>query len=185
MWIPFHVFLIGEFSWSFHERYVLKYYLDTFLIVFIDDILIYSTKKEKHTNHFWSCPPNPQWPQVVCQIFQICVLVSIHVILRPYCIRRRYLSSLPKDWGNEELPKTYHSNYNKKFPKCGGILHIIFRATFINFCSTNQVDTEEDQILMVWGLWEMFLGVENLADHNFSVILTQGNILLYILLWCF
>ncbi|GJT45986.1 retrotransposon protein, putative, ty3-gypsy subclass [Tanacetum coccineum] len=45
---------------------VCKPYLDKFVIVFIDDILIYSCNEEEHTNHIIT-----QEREVVCQVLQI------------------------------------------------------------------------------------------------------------------
>ena len=47
---------------------VFQPYLDQFVVVFIDDILIYSQSKEEHEDHFRIIIPGIKRPLVVCQV---------------------------------------------------------------------------------------------------------------------
>ena len=45
---------------------VFKQYLDLFIIVFIDDILIYSMNEEEHTSHLRVLLQNSQKSKIIC-----------------------------------------------------------------------------------------------------------------------
>ena len=47
---------------------VFQPYLDKFIVVFVDEILIYSKSEEEHEGHLRICSPGLERPIVVCQI---------------------------------------------------------------------------------------------------------------------
>ena len=49
---------------------VFRPFLDRFMIVFIDDILVYSRSEEEHAMHL-RCAPNFEGASAVCQIFKM------------------------------------------------------------------------------------------------------------------
>ena len=51
---------------------VFQPYLDRFVIVFIDDILVYSGSSEEHSKQ--DCVADPKGATVVCQVEQVSVL---------------------------------------------------------------------------------------------------------------
>ena len=53
---------------------VFQPYLDRFIIVFIDDILVYSGSSEEHAEHFEDCITDPKGKTVICQVEQVSVL---------------------------------------------------------------------------------------------------------------
>ncbi|XP_070034688.1 uncharacterized protein [Nicotiana tomentosiformis] len=60
---------------------VFKPYLDSFVIIFIDDILVNFRSREEHEQHSES-----ERSLVICHVFKVCVLVGFSCLFGPCCI---------------------------------------------------------------------------------------------------
>lgn len=52
---------------------VFKPFLDKFVIIFIDDILVYSKSPREHEHHLRICPTDFEGAKVVCKVFEVYV----------------------------------------------------------------------------------------------------------------
>ncbi|GJW50407.1 putative reverse transcriptase domain-containing protein [Tanacetum coccineum] len=94
---------------------VCKPYLDKFVIVFIDDILIYSRYKEEHANHLRIIMELLKKEEVVCQVLQVVIfgigIVQFLETLIKLC--EALILALPE--GNDDFVVYYDASHQVQF----------------------------------------------------------------------
>ena len=128
---------------------VYKQYLDLFVIVFINDILIYSRSQEEHVNHL----------RIVLQTLQDCQLFAkfskCEFWLQSVAFLGHIVSSerirvdSQKDRSSETMAQTYLCNIYQKFLGYTRLLQKLRRRIFIRGLTIDQVDSEDGHVSMV------------------------------------
>ena len=88
---------------------VFRPYLDKFVIVFIDDILVYSSSKEEHAKHLRIVLQTLR-ASALCKVHQVAILVRSSNILGTCGIRRGYFSKPSENRGHFRLETTHECN---------------------------------------------------------------------------
>ena len=97
-------------------------YLDKFVIVFINDILVYSKSKQEHQQHLTAVLQTFKGEPVIRQTKQVRVLVGTDKFPRACNFSPRNYGRPPKDRGYLKLGCSYQPDRSEKLLRFGGLL---------------------------------------------------------------
>ena len=98
-----------------------KYYLDLFIIIFIDDILIYSRSEEEHSSHLTSVLQTLKDRRLFSNLIK-CDFWLQSVAFLGHILSSQGSSGFAEDRSSETMAQTYLCNRYQKFLRSRGLL---------------------------------------------------------------
>jgi len=151
-------------------NWVFRPYLDKFVVVFIDDILLYSRNKDEHTTHLRTVLQTLREHLKKCQFWLEEVVFWGNVVfkegIKVYC---------QKGESNPRLAKANQYYRDQKFLRLSWILSLICERLFEKSLYPNQSVEEDHQIRVNWEVQGSLLRIEISFDYYPNFHLTSGR----------
>ena len=125
---------------------IFREHLDTFVIIFLDDILVYSRSLEEHKMHVRQALEILERAQALCEDDQVFVLPTRSRIFGSYCWRRWSEARSCKDQSHQGVETARESEGAAKFPWFGGLLPKIHPRLCQDCNALDELDKEEDSL---------------------------------------
>jgi hypothetical protein len=159
-------------------------YLKKFVMVFIDDTLVYSKNEEEHEEHLHLVLQKLWDHRLFAKLSKCEFWLKQVAFSRSYYLKGRNICGSKQGSRRIGLEYTYECRWYSEFPWIGWLLSEVYRKILKDNQAHDQVAREGQEVQVGVSLWSQFLGVEEATNDRSSVDDARYDEVILYLLWC-